>query len=309
MSNREEYEKIEKFLDGHNKIHVRVNDFYNDVVNVDIVIKDALSGYGEDRVVAKIEGLEALFDQDDFEVRLGKDSISKNPEFFFEATEAFLKSEGEEFRDEFDEVSPYAVMSMEKVVDTICEKIDSAVQQDLAERLEHSGGIDKAFDSVKFAVTSTNFDSVEIGDEGKKAYVFTPTVELEGEKHEAWLDIEQAHAGVESRLILDESGDGVGLEQNEAFVKAVENALIDKDVRFRAFDKNDMEIQVQEFIEQKINPKLADALEEASKAYVVESKDEYGLIHKTIDLSRDPQEKIEKNESKKKKRSSSLGFN
>ncbi|WP_110685938.1 hypothetical protein [Salinicola aestuarinus] len=304
MSNREEYEKIEKFLDGHNKIKVRVNEFYDDVVNIDITIQDALAGFGNDRIVAEVEGFEATFDQDDFAVRLDKDSISRKPEFFFEATEAFLKSEGEEFRDEFGEVTGYSVASMEKVVDTIQEQVKEGVRFELAERFKQSEAFDSAFDKISVEVMESRFDSVQNGegDEASTTYVFTPVVALAGKEHETWIDIQNAYAGVEQRLIFDESGDGVGLENDKEFVNAVEKALIGQDVRFRALNKEDMDICVNSFIEEKVYPKVEEALDKESQRHTHTKKDEYGLEHKYVDLSREPKES-------KKKKSTSLGFN
>jgi len=275
MSNKEQHEKAKAFFNTAMNIHVWVNGFYNDVVNVDITVEDVSSAHGSDRAVAKIESFEAIFDQDDFAVQLDKPTITGNQAFFLEVSDAYLKATGETMHEEYGDTEGYPVdphfhrirMPLKAVVDTIEEKLNSAALTFLIERLEKVNAVNKVHENTSLDVEYSLLDPSEIND-GSDAgtpgvYTYTPQVALNGGRSDGWIDIgTRSLLDIEGRLVR--SDDLVGLGGNETLVKAVENAFYKQDVRFRAYDRDAMKGFVDEFIGEKVAPRLKEGLYEVS---------------------------------------------
>ncbi|OHZ03001.1 hypothetical protein [Salinicola sp. MIT1003] len=144
---------------------------------------------------------------------------------------------------------------------------------------------------------------VDNGDTKKP--VFTPTLDLGSNHPSLWLDLDVINRGVEQSLELSISGDGIGLldEENWNLASAIKENL-SRDFRYSTLDDEDLNQEVENYIQEVVKPIIEEELEKAQEEFRVEFTDKYGLTHKRICIE------PEKEKAKpKQKKSSSFGFN
>jgi len=147
-------------------------------------------------------------------------------------------------------------------------------------------------EEIEVDVVESSSETIEVDDD--VGHIFTPTLSINGEEVELWLDIDRYSTGLEQRYELSTDAEAItieNLEANEEFHDVVRNAIEARgDIDGVGIDQ-----AVATFIEEEVTPLIEKALDDYQQKYRVSypNAEIEGVEHSYVDLSIDRDDAVQ----------------